>query len=357
MGKKIFIIASLVFITTSIARSRQSQTNSNPAPVPGNVWHMKLAQATDVVGDGSSAGRQMVAYTMLIPTDWTSKLGVYYPRPTDCNMSWGQTSFTATSPDHLTGINVLPIPTSAWSDNQRVIQQIQAQNQQMQRLQKCSIEPLKPFGQSLTEAAKRLIQGGQLVGSPVPVPVFSDQIAAAVAQLNSSLQQQAGQQGSRAAHVTAEFSRQRFNTLESGSRVDGWVIALQIRREEPLVGGGTFYTSETPLCAVMIAPQGKLDAAEKMMNAMLMSVQYNPEWQQSTAKSSLQLAQIIQQTRTNINRIYQDMAEDNARTARRISQIRSDTKSYASNVQSNVAHNRAAALDHSSQQFSLYMGD
>jgi predicted phage gp36 major capsid-like protein len=51
------------------------------------------------------------------------------------------------------------------------------------------------------------------------------------------------------------------------------------------------------------------------------------------------------------------MAADNAKAAQQQAAIRQGTRDYANQVHSNVAANRAAALDHSSQQFALHMGD
>ena len=58
-----------------------------------------------------------------------------------------------------------------------------------------------------------------------------------------------------------------------------------------------------------------------------------------------------------VARIHANMAQDNARAAQQQQQIRNGVQQYRSQVMSNVAANRSAALDHSSQQFALYMGD
>jgi hypothetical protein len=50
------------------------------------------------------------------------------------------------------------------------------------------------------------------------------------------------------------------------------------------------------------------------------------------------------------------MAQDNANAAAQQQAIRTDTANYANKVHSAVAANRSAALDHSFQQFALYMG-
>ena len=51
------------------------------------------------------------------------------------------------------------------------------------------------------------------------------------------------------------------------------------------------------------------------------------------------------------------MAADNAKAAADQQAIRRGTQDYANRAHSSVAANRAAALDHSSQQLALYMGD
>jgi hypothetical protein len=331
----------------------EAQQTAKPVATDAHVWHMKKAQAIDAIGFGAQA-HQVVAYTMLVPVDWTSKLGVYYARPVDCDVSYGQTSLVADSPDKLTGVNVMPVQTTVWTDNQAAAQRIRGVNQEMGRLQVCTVQPLQSFDSRVTTASQRF---GTLVGGVEPVPGFSDQVTAAAAQLNAQLQQQAAAQGRPATHVNAMAGRQRVSAMLNGKPVEGWVIVMKTVRAEPLASGGTYYTVQTPLFAVIRAPQGQLDAETPMMMAMLMSIQFNPEWQQALAQATVSVAQTIQQTKAKLDQIYANMAEDNARTAQRIAQIRADSQSYAANVRSNVAANRAAALDHSSQQFSLYMGD
>jgi hypothetical protein len=51
------------------------------------------------------------------------------------------------------------------------------------------------------------------------------------------------------------------------------------------------------------------------------------------------------------------MIADNQRTAAKIANIQAGVSQYRSQVMSNVSANRSAALEHSSQQFALYMGD
>jgi hypothetical protein len=107
----------------------------------------------------------------------------------------------------------------------------------------------------------------------------------------------------------------------------------------------------------MYAPPGKLDGSEKMLSAMLDSVETNPEWTAYLAEYVQGIVQIKQRAMNQVAQIYANMAADNARAAQQQAAIRNDVQSYANRVHSGVAANRAAALDHSSQQFALHMGD
>ena len=311
---------------------------------------MKKETAEDQVDTGNGQPTKMVAYSMLMPTGWTGKLGVYYPQPADCNVTLGQVSFSVQSAYQLTGLNVLPIPATAWTDNPRLAQNIQAINQQMGRLQRCVLDKPIGFENALAAAAGKY---GTLVGKVEPIPHLSEQLAATAVQANSQLQQQ----GQTATKLTAYSGRQRITSTMNGKPVDAYVMAIQVMKTEPAMGGGTFYSFQTPLFAVVRAPQGQLDAQFGMMLAMLMSIEYNPQWQVSVGQETIQLIQIIQNTKTKLDQIAANMAADNARTAQRIAQIHQDTANYAANVRANVAANRATAMDHSAQQFSLYMGD
>jgi hypothetical protein len=326
------------------------QPGAGAGAASSHVWHMKKETAEDQVDLGNGQPSKIVAYSMLMPTDWTGKLGVYYPQPADCNVTLGQVSFSVQSADQLTGLNVLPIPATAWTDNPRIAQQIQAVNQQMGRLQRCVLDKPIGFENALKAAAGKY---GTLVGSVEPIPHLSDQLAATAAQANAQLQQQ----GQTATKLTAYSGRQRITATMNGKTVEAYVMAIQVMKTEPAMGGGTFYSFQTPLFAVMRAPQGQLDAQFGMILAMLMSIEYNPQWQQVVGQETIKLIQIIQNTKSRLDQIASEMAADNARTAQRIAQIHQDTANYAANVRANVAANRATAMDHSAQQFSLYMGD
>jgi hypothetical protein len=107
----------------------------------------------------------------------------------------------------------------------------------------------------------------------------------------------------------------------------------------------------------MSAPMGKLASLEPMFAAMLDSVNVSPLYQQVEAEYNADMARIQQLTKQKLNQIASNMAADNAYAARQQQAIRQGVQSYANQVHSNVAANRSAALEHSSQQFAMHMGD
>jgi hypothetical protein len=90
---------------------------------------------------------------------------------------------------------------------------------------------------------------------------------------------------------------------------------------------------------------------------LLSSVQIDPDWTRNAQFYVAALYEKINGAYAQVNRIHQQMAQDNANAAAQQQAIRNDTANYRSKVMSTVAANRSAALDHSSQQFALYMGD
>jgi hypothetical protein len=189
-----------------------------------------------------------------------------------------------------------------------------------------------------------------------PVPGMTNQMAASTQRANQMLAQQAAQHGTPASHLSVETGRLRFTGAMKGAPVEGWLIAMHTVRSDPSPGGPVDL-SDIPLFAIMYAPPGKLDGSEKMLSAMLDSVETNPEWTLYLAQYVQGIVQIKQRAMNQVAQIYSNMAADNAKAARDQAAIRKGAQDYATKIHSQVASDRAAALDHSSQQFALHMGD
>jgi hypothetical protein len=317
----------------------------------GHVWKMRKVDISAQVTDPRTGGNlQLTGMTMLVPTDWSFQ-GVPFVAPKlDCTFTTGRVIFLATSPDKTIGLRVTPTGTAIWSTNRQVLQQLEETNHRPYSAIDCPIVQTKPLSQMLLEAAPKLIPGATAAGQAVPVPGLSDQLAASVEQAN---QQLAGQ-GSR---ISAEAARLRITGTVEGKPVEAWIMGLHTVRSNPAPGGGVIELSDLPLFAIMYAPPGKLDGNEKMLSAMLDSVQITPEWAGFCADYVAKLVQIRQQAMSQVSQIYANMARDNALAAAQQQGIRNGVQQHANDVHSRVASDRAAALDHSSQQFALSMND
>ena len=108
---------------------------------------------------------------------------------------------------------------------------------------------------------------------------------------------------------------------------------------------------------MLYAPPGQLDSNDKLLMTLLSSVQIDPDWTRNAQFFVAALYQKINGAYATVNRIHQQMQQDNANAAAQQQAIRTNSANYANQVHSAVAANRAASLDHSSQQFALYMGD
>jgi hypothetical protein len=318
----------------------------------GQVWKMRKVSINEQVTDLRTNGNLQLTgiMTMLVPTGWSFEGASFVAPKLDCTFTSGRFIFLASSPDKTTGLRVTPTGTAIWSTNRQVLQQVDETNHRPYSNINCPIVQTKPLSQMLSEAAPKLIDGGTPVGQTVPVPGMSDQLAASVQQAN----QQLGGQGSR---ISAEAGRLRVTGTMNGKPVEAWLIGLHTVRTDPAPGGGVIELSDLPLFAIMFAPPGQLDSNEKMLSAMLDSVEISPEWTSYCADYVAKLVQIRQQAMNQVSQIYANMAKDNAIAAAQQQGIRSGVQQHSNDVHSRVANDRAAALDHSSQQFALHMGD
>ena len=311
---------------------------------------MKQVNITTNVNDMQTGGsRSLLGLTMLVPKDWKFQGMTTMPPKLDCTLTVGRFNLDATSPDGTTGLRVIALGTTFWSTNRNVLQQVDQSNRGQFSATNCPIEQTSTVAQSLPSAVAKVVPEGHAVGQVEAVPGLSDRLTAEVAQAN----QQLGGRG----HITADAGRLRATGMVGGKPVEVWLIALRTVRTDPAPGGGVNELTDTPLFAAMYAPPGQLDKKEKMLSAMLDSIQINPEWTSYIAQFVGQLVQIRQRGMNQVSQIYANMAQDNARAAAQQQQIRAGAQQNRANTFASVANNRAAALDHSSQQFALHMGD
>ena len=314
----------------------------------GHTWHLKREERSAPLTDWQThQTRTFKMMSMLVPVGWQLDVRPGSNFATiDCADTSGRILISAASPDKSTGILVFPANASMSSNSQSFLQQKQGIMRNFKGAFNCSIEQPMPLVQSLAEGASKLTPDAQVIGQMERIPGLSDEIAQIVAGANRG-------DGS---HITAEAGRLRLRGSFQGHQVEMWLVALATHRTES-VSGGTVTYNDLPLSAIIYAPPGQLDQNDKLLMTVLSSVQIDPDWTRNAQYFVAALYEKINGAYAQVNRIHQQLAQDNANAAAQQAAIRSDTANYRSNVMSSVARNRSAALDHSSQQFALYMGD
>jgi hypothetical protein len=334
-------VASLKGSSPSSTRAASSGSTAD-----AHVWHLKRDEETAPMKDWQTGQtRTIKMMNMLVPADWTMKLSAS-PNfaKIDCAGTSGRIQIDALSEDKSMGVMVIPTAASVSASNQRILQP-QMQMMQGRVVFNCSMERPEPLAERLQQSATMIVPGAQVVGSMQPVPGLSASLPDIVAAAN--------QNGS---HVTAEAGRLRLSGSIHGKPAEMWLVAMQTERTEATAGGTITYT-DLPMLAVLFAPPGQLDADDKLLMTVLSSIQIDPQWTENMQGYVANIYQSIEATNANINRIHQQMQQDNANAARQQQLIRNDAANYRNQAMSSIAANRSAALDHSSQQFALYMGD
>ena len=333
----------------SLAQRAPSQANNAGAPAgEAHTWHLKREERSAPLTDWQThQTREFKMMSMLVPVGWLLEVR---PGPNfatiDCADTSGRIIVAAASPDKTTGILVFPANASMSSNSQAFLQQKQNIMRNFKGAFNCSLEQPQPLAASLPEGAAKIAPETHIVGQVEHVPGLSDEIPQIVAGAN---------QGG-GSHITAEAGRLRLAGSFQGRQVEMWLIGLATHRTESVAGGTVTY-NDLPLTAVIYAAPGQLDLNGKLLMTMLSSVQIDPEWTRNAQYFVAALYEKINGAYAQVNKIHQQMAQDNANAAAQQAAIRTSTANYRSNVMSNVARNRSAALDHSSQQFALYMGD
>jgi hypothetical protein len=312
---------------------------------PGHVWQMHKVAFIDVAASQSN----LLAGSMLTPPDWTVRANGNYVM--DCVFSPVRLMISAARPDGNLGLTIFPGAVDAWSDNPQVLQMYRNGYPGFTKVNKCEVKAPRSVDVALRNSLGQL--GVQAVGGTQAVPGLNEELLANVQKVNQELAQRPG-----SGSLSAEGGRIRFSGTINGKPVEGWLILVLTTRTAPLPNGqGTVTLTDAPLICEMFAAPGQLDANEKMLSAMLGTIRVDPNWQKYAEQDAIQVQQIMQQAYARVANIHNQMMQDNLQTQRKIAAIRQGTADYARKVYANVASDRAAALDHSSQQFSLYMGD
>jgi hypothetical protein len=248
----------------------------------------------------------------------------------------------------------LPSSVSMYSNNQQILQTVQMDNQRYSRMQQCKVEQPGPLANKMSQLVHAIVGGPQVVGQMEPIPGMAEKLPGIVQRAN---QQLASQGNGMNSEVQVEAGRVKVSSNQNGARGEGYFAVMQLVRTDRMPNGLSVTTIDYPMQVLTFAPEGQYAGMEKQFAAMLDSVWLNPEYQESCLKASANMQSIKRQMKSRISQIEAQMAADNLNAARQQAAIRQGVQNYSNQVHANVAANRSAALEHSSQQFAMYMGD
>lgn len=329
------------------APASASRTANTAASADAHTWHLKREEQSAPLTDWqTNQSRTFKMMSMLVPVGWSMQ-----PTPgpnfakIDCADTSDRIVITAENPEKTLGVYVIPANASMSTSNQAYIQRKQQIMRDFKGAFNCTLEQPIGLAENLRQGAPKLFPGAQVIGSMEPVPGLSAELSGIVAGASRNGE-----------HITAEAGRIRVRADFQGKPSEMWIVALATHRTESQPGGPVTF-NDLPLLAVLFAPPGELDKNDKLLMTVLSSIEIDPDWTRNAQNFVAAAYAKINGAYATVNKIHQQMQQDNANALAQQQAIHTDVANYANKVHSAVAANRSAALDHSSQQFALYMGD
>jgi hypothetical protein len=214
----------------------------------------------------------------LIPTDWKFESNVQWENR-GCFTDLAAITFRAQSPDGRLVIEAFPSFSWQWASDPAVQKYLVMENRQGAQvgLKPCPVNPPVPAADVLRKFALPKYRSGKDAGTVEPIPNFDQ-------SMNSrarSLEQQSARAGQQL-QFRADSARTRLKYEIDGHPVEEWVTAVSVAQAST-ISTGSGATQGIDCRAVMVyalrAPQGQLDASEKLFRMILSSVRREPDWQ------------------------------------------------------------------------------
>ncbi len=236
----------------------------------GGVREMKTVEVLDPL-----FGQR--AYTLTIPVDWKFEGTVLWtPIP---NTLESCVVFRTSSPDDLTGVQMLPKYTWEWSDDPGFQKAIQAGSAK-------GFKPL-PAGEFVKKAVLAEARPGAQVEAVEPIPEENEKIQEQNRKANEQLAATAAQSHTGASHVSGNTERVRIRYEFRGHPEEEWLAAVISTQEFPTIPSPTRLIPALPAHSISHAwvtgaraPQGQLDRSEKLFVGIIKSLTPDPTWQQ-----------------------------------------------------------------------------
>lgn len=251
----------------------EASSNAASSAAESHVLRMKMASAIDQSG----FERPMPSLSMLIPADWQSQGGTTWNIKDKCNTI--QTRLRTTGPDGR-ALEVFPAFSWVWADDPKPLQMTAAQTAQY-GTRPCDVAPPMSAADFLRRNLNRYRPNAQLVGfEPAP-------------KVLAQFQQQA-REGERSAaqynlkqSIRPDVIKARLRYSVNGQAMEEWIVVATVTtatlgpsyNSRTMQMGQSYTYSCVAYATGERAPQGKLDASEKLFELVAGTSHWNPAWQ------------------------------------------------------------------------------
>ncbi len=255
--------------------------------------------------DNQGWGQPVVAYTMLVPSDWKVEGGVTWNQGWHCLYTeMVSNHLRVTSPDGRYGFELFPDYAANWYQDPMSIQMQQRQIAAGQQV--CPLS--QPFGAS--DFLTRLFVPGFRQGAQVQSVEQNPQTAQAYYQDMVSKLGPLLQQGNM--QVSADAARMILRYQGSDEMVMATTSITTIRGMSATAAANgqmayaMHYNSNASRVVGFRAPQGELQAMDRLYSAMLSSIHINPAWEGAVQRVILNIGQINLKGAQDRSRIWQN---------------------------------------------------
>jgi hypothetical protein len=272
------------------------------AALPGSYVLMKKVQLLD---PGIAANGSQAAYDLLIPTSWDLKGAVTFGGGKGgCLSDLMAAHWEAASPDGSLIFQGAPNYSWQYSTDPAQLRKL---NDPLRRQlgaggKPCPVaKPMKAEEYFRQQVVPNLAAGTTVVS----VQAFPE--------LDQLVRQQSGLPANDSNTVRADAIRARFEFKKDGKPMEGWASLAVVTRAFP-AGPGMFLNCSAVDFTAFAAPQGKLDANDKLYKLMLGSVRPLPKWQAYASSVIGKLSQAEAQKEAQQDQMVADFQRKVAQT-------------------------------------------
>ena len=276
----------------------------------GSYLRMKQVQVIAHVVDpalGSQDPVAMPALDLLIPSTWDFKSSMNFNTKEGCISDTFVVSWEATSPDGSLAFQGAPNDSWQYSDDpaQRRNMSDPSRRRFSGQGKPCPVKKPMKAEEYVHQSVLTVFPSGSTLVSIEPFP-----------ELNQIARKQLGLPPDDAGNgngTRTEAVRARIEFQKDGKALEDWVALVVVTRVFRQ-GRGAFYDCHAIDVMALRAPQGKLDASDKLFKVMISSLRPEPKWQAYSNGYVAKLYQLEAQKQAKIDAIWANFQNQVAET-------------------------------------------